>query len=70
MAIYKHCDICGICCDGEESPIVEGLNGFRMVTTDFYGIIILEDKTYDLCQSCKNKIMKFIESKGTSIDIE
>lgn len=70
MAIYKHCDICGICCDGEESPIVEGLIGFRLVRTDSYGIIISEDKTYDLCQSCKNKIMKFIESKGTSIDIE
>lgn len=70
MAIYKHCDICGICCDGGESPIVEGINGFRMVRTDSYGIPISEDKTYDLCQSCKNKIMKFIESKGTSIDIE
>ena len=70
MAIYKHCDICGVCCDGEESPIVEGINGFRMVRTDSYGISISEDKIYDLCQSCKNKIMKFVESKGTSIDIE
>lgn len=70
MAIYKHCDICGACCDGEESPIVEGTNGLRMVRTDSYGILISEGRTYDLCQSCKNKIMKFIESKGTSIDIE
>lgn len=70
MAIYKHCDICGTCCDGEESPIVEGTNGFRLVRTDSYDRLISEDKTYDLCQSCKNKIMKFIESNGTSIDIE
>lgn len=70
MALYKHCDICGVCCDGEESPIVEGINGFRMVRTDSYGISISEDKIYDLCQSCKDRIMKFIESKGTSINIE